>query len=246
MRKADKIKLLYIASVSLLAFIVGCVDTSVQPLPSSVDYRSEVSIVNLTPGGGTATVQMYTVNQPTTAIINKALAFGSADSYVDVPAGSKTLKVAYQGFTSTSTFQLSTTSNYKMRIFLVGDGTAAGVGYKNAYERYIFQSPSSSDGAGLFPAGTAGIRLFNGSPDAGAVDNVVVKGGTVDTTVAVSAAFEGGTEYMQFAAGTYSITFWAGNDSLTTISQTLGAKHRYTVALYNTRASLQSKVLTDD
>ena len=52
MRKADKIKLSVMVGVSLLAFVVGCVDTAVQPIPTSIDYKSDVNIVNLAAGTG--------------------------------------------------------------------------------------------------------------------------------------------------------------------------------------------------
>lgn len=245
MRKADKMKLLYIASISLLAFIVGCVDTSVQPIPNSVDFRSQVSVVNLTTGSTNADVSMYSVDNPTTAVISTSIAFGQASSYFDIPAGIKKLGVKYTGFTPAkdTTFQLTTESMYRMRIFLVGDGTGNGVGVQKAAQSYI----SSMDNGSSIPVGSTEIRLFNGSPDAGSVTSMKVKGGTVDTSIAVSAAYMAGTKYFQISAGTYNVTLVAGSDTLTTFSTNqMSSQKRYTAFIYDLKASLKSNILSDD
>ena len=74
MRKADKIKLSVMVGVSLLAFIVGCVDTSVQPIPTTIDYQSNVSIVNLVAGGGVAAIAVYSAIPDPAALANDSLA----------------------------------------------------------------------------------------------------------------------------------------------------------------------------
>jgi len=266
MRKADKIKLLYIASVSLLAFIIGCVDTQVQVLPNSLDYRSQVSIVNLIPGGGTATINMY-ANKPSittsstggdsivsndidysTPIINAQLALGGVNGYMDIPAGGKAFIATYSGFPAAKdTFGLTTDTDYKMRIYFVGDGTSSGIAVHKAAERYIGQKPGSSQGASIFPAGSGWIKLFNGSPD-DTVTTIKIKGGSIDSTITPSSpvVFSVGTQYHQFTAGTYTLSFWNESDSLTSVTQNIASRGRYTALIYDLKASLKSKVLTDD
>ena len=58
MNKAYKLKLLYIFGISLIFYLVGCVDNTVQNLPSSVDYHSQVQIINLAAENGAATINI--------------------------------------------------------------------------------------------------------------------------------------------------------------------------------------------
>ena len=184
MRKADKIKLSIIVGVSLLAFIVGCVDTSVQPIPTSIDFYSDINVVNLTVGTGADTVRVYSakVNQDSLAagvllntidymnpVMSGTLALGSAlpgsDTYKQLPAGGKAIIVTYQNIGYKDTLRFSSDSQYKMRIFIVGDTSKGGRDYVKATERYIWQTPGSSEGAQLFPSGSGWLKVFNGCPD---------------------------------------------------------------------------------
>ena len=54
MRKAYKTKLLIVISIFTVVFVAGCVDTSVQPIPNSINYSSQIKVVNLVSGAGTA------------------------------------------------------------------------------------------------------------------------------------------------------------------------------------------------
>ncbi len=264
MRKADRIKLSVIVGVSLLAFVVGCVDTAVQPIPTSIDYRSQISVVNLTVGTGTAAVSVYgakagVVNGDSlvnnidysSALLSGSLTLGAiapTAAYQDVPAGSKAIVVSYTS-AAKDTFKLTTDTDYKMRLFIIGDNSAGGRSVVKSTERYIFQTPGSSSGAKLFPDGYGWVRFFNGSPDVGTVGDVVVKGGKLDTTFSVSAGFgKGSASYLKLASGTaYSFTVRSSaKDTLTTFSQTPASKGRYTAIIYDAKASLKNKVLTDD
>lgn len=262
MRKADRIKLSVIVGVSLLAFIVGCVDTSVQPIPKSIDYRSQISVVNLTVGTGTATVNVYGAKPSvagdgsladnidySSAILTGSLTLGSVApaTYQDVPAGAKAIIVTYTS-AAKDTFKLTTDTDYKMRLFIVGDNSAGGRTLVKSAERTIFQAPGSSGGASLFPDGYGWVKFFNGSPDVGTVGDVVVKGGKLDTTFAFNAGFAKGSDYLKLASGTaYTFTVRSdAKDTLTTFSQTPASKGRYTTVIYDVKASLKNKVLTDD
>ncbi len=265
MRKADRIKLSVIVGVSLLAFIVGCVDTSVQPIPTSVNYRSQISVVDLTVGTGTATLNVYGgVPDPdslkknilsikydlSTSLLNGSLTLGAVaptTSYQDVPAGAKLIVVSYSS-AATDNFKLTTDTDYKMRLFIIGDNTAGGRTLVKSTERYIFQAPGTSSGDPLFPAGYGWVKFFNGSPDVGTVGDVVVKGGKIDTTFAFSGDFGKGSGYLKLPSGTaYSFTVRSDKqDTLATFSQTPASQHRYTTVIYDAKASLKTKVLTDD
>jgi hypothetical protein len=268
MRKADKIKLSVIVGVSLLAFVVGCVDTAVQPIPTSINYNSDINVVNLTAGTGTATVSVYdavvdkdslAVNVLTTKIdYSSALLNGSSvaegstvptSAYQTVPAGGKAIVVTYSNTSvPADTFKLTTDTDYKMRLYIVGDASTGGRSLVKSTERYIWQTPGSADGAALFPADSGWIRFFNGSVNAGSVSQVEIKGGSVDTTVAVALSFKGGSPYIQVPSGTaYTlfVTVGANVDSSQTV--TPGSKGRYTTVVYgDTTAGVQVKVLTDD
>ena len=56
MRKLYKPKLLLTLSVWLVVFIGGCVDIGVQTIPDSVNYSSQINVVNLIAGPEAATI----------------------------------------------------------------------------------------------------------------------------------------------------------------------------------------------
>ena len=262
MRKADKIKLSMIVGVSLLAFIVGCVDTAVQPLPTSIDYRSQVSVVNLAAGAGTATVGFYAsvLDHDSLAVnilsakydFSKAVFSGSADfgfatptsTYQDIPAGGKAIIVSYTSAV-TDTFIVSTETDYKMRFYIINDAT--GRKLIKVAERYIWQTPGSTEGSTLFPSGSGWLKVFNGSPDAGTV-SVKIEEAATDTTY--QAAFNVDSAktslYSEFSSSnSYNIIVTAGT-TVDTVAFAPGSQKRYTAIVYDAAASLKVKVLTDD
>jgi hypothetical protein len=265
MRKADKIKLSVIVGVSLLAFVVGCVDTSVQSIPNTVNYNSEVAIVDLTVGTGTATISSYgsVVDQDSLATnvlttkydwLNKItgisgnMTMGStlpADgSFLTVPSGKKAFVVTYTGIAAADTFQLSMVSNYKERFYLVGD-----TGQRQLIagtQRYIWQTPGSTEGATLFPSGSGWLEVFNGSPD-GTISVDVQDAATDSSYDAADVAFSRATAgYFQLPSGkNYNLIVTAGS-TVDTVAFAPVSLKRYTAIVYNNAASLQIKVLTDD
>jgi hypothetical protein len=253
MRKADKIKLSIIVGVSLLAFVVGCVDTAVNPLPTTINYQSEVSIVNLADSlTGTATINLYgsVVDQDSLALnvlatkidyssaqISGTGAPGStvpASTYQSIPSGSKAIVVTYSLVAYKDTFRLATDSQYKMRIFIVGDTSAGGRSYVKSDERYIFQTPGSTDGASLFPSGSGGLKVFNGmiAADTVSIKSMEIKGGAVDTTFGKDLAFASNTSYMQLPSGNYMLYVTTTNTA-DSVAFTVGSMHRYTAVIRN-------------
>jgi hypothetical protein len=264
MRKADKIKLSVIVGVSLLAFVVGCVDTAVQPLPTSINYKSEVNIVNLTTGAGAATFTVYnaTVNQDSLAnytlfapIDYSSIAFsGTADmgsalpasTYQEVPSGSKSIVASYANIAYKDTFRLAFNSQYKMSVFIFGDTSAGGRTYYKSLERYTWQSPGSSDGAALFPSGESAFRFVNGCPDASSLQIQIYAAANDSLIDFGDFNYQDVVSYYQLAAGNYYFLIVGDNNVYDSVAVSMGSMKRYTIVSYDNNANLQSKVLTDD
>lgn len=263
MRKADKIKLSVIVGVSLLAFVVGCVDTAVQPIPTSIDYTSDVNIVNLAVGTGVATIKVYkaVVDQNalaqdtlrtkidySSAIINGTADLGStlpASSYQEIPSGGLAVVASYANSAAAAdTFFLSADAQYKARYFIVGDTSSAGRQLIKADERYTWQTPGSTDGAQLFPSNTGGVRVVNGSPD-GTV-SIDIQDGSGNSLDKADVDFSSAAGYYELPSGkNYNLIVTAGS-TVDTTAITPGSQKRYTAIVYNYAANLQVKVLTDD
>jgi hypothetical protein len=269
MRKADKIKLSVMVGVSLLAFVVGCVDTAVQPIPTSIDYKSDVNIVNLAAGTGAATVNVYhavvdqnalaqntlqtKIDYSSATMSGTGIAMGStlpASTYQEIPSGGLAIVVTYANSAAKDTFLLSADSQYKMRLFIVGDTSSAGRTVVKTTERYIWQTPGSTEGAQVFPAGSGWLKVFNGSPD-GSVSIDIQDAATDSSYDKADVDFQNATAgtrsgYFQLPSGkNYNLIVTAGT-TVDTVAFTPGSQKRYTAAVYNYAASLQVKILTDD
>lgn len=239
--------LLAISSISAL-LIAGCVDTSVNPIPDSIVYYSQMKVVNLVQGAGQATLSLNGESLGTAAFGGEA-----PGDFLQVPSGSKTLAASFASAPN-NTYKFSATTDRKFRVFLVGDAA------KNSAvimtQRYVWQTKDSNEGAALFPDGYGWVAFFNGSPDA--VVNSVNIGGDV-TTFTDGLVMGKGNGYLKVAAGSYDISFnitfkFAVNDSTeidstmntTPFNYTIGSKSRYTTVLYDSATTLQSAVLVDD
>jgi hypothetical protein len=255
MKKADNKKLLYIVSISLILFLAGCVDTGVDNIPTSINYNSQVKIVNLASGVGTATVTMKDASGG--SISFGQISFGSdapaeGQSYQTIPAGNKTLSISYSSG-GASSLLLTTESNYKMRIFLIADTSNVKSLIKRT-ERYIWQTKSSATDKYLYPTDTAEVAFFNASPDF-TVDTVDVNGKIVvfsngDTTVFSNLAAKAlglgdAMGYAKIKAGNYTFNF-ISNGIKATFSATLSSQGRYTIVIYDKASSLKGKAFTDD
>ena len=231
-------RLLLIMSIWTVVFITGCVDVSVQPIPNSINYSSQIKVVNLVSGAGTATL---TLNGQSLGSVD----FGSEVpgpqlAFLTIPAGSKTLSASFASAASKD-FQFAATTDYKIRIFLVG--TAASNDLVTNSQRYIWQTKDSDNGKALFPPDTGQVAFFNGSPDA-VLNSVTING----TTIIFDSPLEmgDGAPYIMLKSGSYSFNVLY-NDSLhTTFDYNLGAKDRYTAVIYDAAASIKNAVFVDD
>ena len=238
MRIPYKTKLLMAMSIFVVVFIAGCVDTSVQSIPSSIDYLSQIKIVNLVSGAGTATL---TLNGQSLGTVDFGSEIpGPQVAFLTIPAGNKTLVASFAS-ADTNDFQFATATDYKLRAFLVG--TAASNELFTKYQRYIWQTPGSANGSSLFPADTGQVAFFNGSPDA-VINSVTIN----DTTITFDSPLEMGvgTSYQKLTTGSSAFDVLY-NDSLhITFNYTLESKGRYTVAIYDAAASIKNAVFVDD
>jgi len=240
MRIPYRTKLLMVMSIFTIVFIAGCVDLGVQPIPGSIDYSSQIKIVNLVSGAGIATL---TLNGQSLGTVDFGSEIpGSGSTFLTIPSGSKTLNAIFASAAS-SDFQFAAATDYKGRLFLVG--TAASNELVISYQRYIWQTPGSANGQALFPADTGQVAFFNGSPDA------ILSSVTIDdtTTIEFETPLEMGdvTAYMMLKSGNHSFDVLY-NDSLhVTFDYDLVAKGRFTAVVYDAVASIiKSTVFIDD
>lgn len=251
MKKADSFKLLIIIGISLITFLFGCVDTNVTNIPTTIDYRSEVSLVNLVAGMGAANVTMKEASGASVtggeSIDFGSIALGDAsptNSFKDIPAGSKTAFVTYAGASAIDTIKgISTTSNYKMRLFLVGDQNSSR-SIVSMSQRYI---SSTKDDTVLYPKGVAQVAFINGSPD-DSVSAVDVAAGTDTSSVSFASPLGMGDieAYSSMDPGDYSFFVVSQSGAVAQQNVTLAAQSRYTVIIYDYSNSLKIKILTDD
>jgi hypothetical protein len=241
MRIPFKNKLLVLVLLGIMVYVGGCVDTSVQTIPDSIDYRSQIKIVNLVSGGGTATLTLNNQSLGTLDFGNELP--NSSTAFLDIPSGNKVLSVNYSA-DSLREYRFAADTEYKLRVYLVGTPGSAQV-VKNL-QRYVWQSKDSQNGVALFPSDTGHVAFFNGSPDA-AINSIAINGPSI-TEVEFDNALELGQSYpySKLKAGNYTFTV-VFNDSLeTNFDYNVGAKGRYTVVFYNDAANMQNKVLVDD
>lgn len=264
MRKADKIKLSVMVGVSLLAFVVGCVDTAVQPIPTTIVYKSDVSIVNLVAGTGAATVNVYhsivdqaamdTNNLATKIDYSSATMSGTANlgatlpasNYREMPSGGIAVVASYANSAAQDTFITSATSQYKMRFFLFGDSTAASRSLVRSTERYTWQTPGSSEGAQVFPSGETAFRFVNGCPDASSLQIQIYSAADDSLIDFGDFNYQDIASYYQLPAGSYYFLIWGDNNVYDSVAVSMGSQKRYSIISYDYNANLKSKVLTDD
>ncbi len=243
MKKADKKKLLYLISVSLIFFLVSCVDTNITNIPETINYQSQVSVANLAADVGSATVKL---NAQSGSVADfGAVAFGTASAYKLIPAGNKTLAISYSGGAKDNGFKLFTDVDYKIRLILVGDNTAREV-IKVIQRNYNSTKKDTS----LFPAGYGQVTFFNGSPQdtLNSVD-VITGGDTTNHDLSGLVMGEGSGTYLKLKTGSYKFDFMVGsgaNKKIVSVSQNLSDMGRYTAVIYDNHSSLKSKVFTDD
>ncbi len=231
MRLPDKVKFLLVLWAGLIFIIPGCVDTSVQTIPSSIHYESQVSFVNLVTGVGAAD---FTINGQAVNI-----GFGEESGVLTVPSGSKNIPVTFaSGSPVTYSFSLETEN--KFRVFMVGTDSASDVVKMNL--RTTFGTVSTNPDSAL-------VAFFNGSPGA-ALDGITMVAGTDTQAVSFDSPVAYGefSSLMTFAPGNYTVGF-AYNDSLSTsigFTLNVSAAAKYTAPTYDTPSNMKLKVLTDN
>jgi hypothetical protein len=232
-------------SIFTVVFIVSCVDLSVQPIPNSIDYSSQIKIVNLVSGAGTATL---TMNGQSLGTVD----FGSETpgSFLTIPSGSKTLNASFASAAS-SDYQFAAATDYKFRVFMWG--TAATNDVTLYYQRYIWQTPGSANGDALFPANMGQVAFFNGSADAVILSVTLTGPDTTTVDFEATTAIESGvgSPYTELTSGSYSISIVYSDlegvtDTLPTFDYTLESKGRYTAVIYDEVASIKNAVFIDD
>ncbi len=251
MNKADKFKLLYIFGISLIFYFIGCVDTSVQNIPTSIDYHSQVQLINLAAHNGAATINIVNadgVAEGSTGQLNVGDAYpADGQPFMDLPSGTKTFNVTFTSG-ATASFKLTIDTERKIRLLLVNPD-ASTTNLIKGDERYTWQEKNSSNAGDLFPADTAQISFFNATPDA-TIDSAFVQGELQDIP---SLSVGKGTPYLMYTPpATFTITFKqdttgaGGNPVLATATIGAQSQGRYSAILFGTQGNLQAKVYTDD
>ncbi|MFZ0455567.1 MAG: DUF4397 domain-containing protein [Ignavibacteriaceae bacterium] len=249
MNKADRFKLLYIFGISLMFYFIGCVDTSVQNIPTSFDYQSQLQLVNLASVSGTATIDIVNVDGSVAA--STQLSVGSAypadpQPFMDIPSGTKTFKVTFSNASFNNEFKYTIDSERKIRLFLINPDSSS-TNLIKTDERYTWQTKNSDNAGNLYPAGSASIAFFNASPTT-TIDILLAQDSTLTPSLAVGKALP----YMTFKAGNITVTFKkdttgvGGNPTLASATIDAKSQGRYSAVLYGTTGNLQAKVYTDD
>jgi hypothetical protein len=243
MSKADKNKILYIISISLLLFLNSCIDTGVENIPQSIDYMSQVKFVNAVPGSGPVTI---TVNSEQIGTAEPGAETPAGSAFKVVPAGAKTINAGFPN--SAYTFNLSTDTEYKMRIFITSNGTD--VTATKSLQRYIWQEKGTASGQPLYPPDTAQVAIFNASPDV-AIDEIGIHSSSEDRTISLEAAvaYRSGIPYIKLAAPAatdYQLYVIQEGDTLSTISLNVSPQSRYTAVIYDNSSDLKNSVFIDD
>lgn len=234
-----KTKIILAISTCTIVFNVGCVDVSVQPIPNSINYSSQIKVVNLVSGAGTATLTLNGQSLGTVDFGSEVP--GSQSAFLTVPAGSKTLSASFTNAASKN-FQFAATTDYKMRIFLIG--TAASNDLVSNSQRYIWQTKDSDNGKALFPPDTGQVAFFNGSPDA-ILDSVTING-TTPIGFESPLAIGKGTGYIKLKSGSYTFDILYNDTLHVTFNYNLESKGRYTAVIYDAAASIKNAVFIDD
>ncbi len=269
MRLPDKVKFLLVLCSGLIFFISGCVDTSVQSIPDSIVYNSQIKLVNLVPASGGGAISGSIANHSYSGLEPGNEFPNSSTPFITIDAGGYNISV--QNDSTSFSQSITTETDYKMRFFVTWDSVHVthleidttvvpndtsvvldSILYnytviKNT-QRYIWQEKGTTEGSGVFPPDTIQIALFNGSPDV-SVDGIRLYGGSVDTTADVAVDYKNGSGYLKFGApaGQYSLDIMSSGSVVTTIGPFSAApKNRFTAVIYDYSAVVKSNILTDD
>ncbi|GMU95399.1 hypothetical protein [Ignavibacterium album] len=231
-----KLLSLFISSVVLVS---GCVDVSNQLVPPSIDYSSQIKIVNLVIGSGTTSLSMN--SQSLGSVDFGAEVPGPGSAFLTVPSGSKTLVATFSD-NSTKSYQFSLSTDYKYRLFLVGDLTSSDASL--IAQRMIFQTKDTQSGSSLFPDGKAQMMFFNGSPDA-SLNAVVFNSDTINFETPIGQG-ESTSYILVDGNADYNIQVIYNDSLVVAFSQNLVSRNRYTAVIFDQSSSLKNAVFLDD
>ncbi len=222
----------------LVAFfsISGCVDTSGPVIPSSINYMSEMKIVNLVQGSGSTSLVL---NDQSLGNVDFASEY-PAGNFLSIPSGNKALKVTFSGGT-TKTFQFPAATEYKFRVFLYG--TTSESEMKVVTQRYIWQTKNSKEGAPLFPENKTQVCVFNASTNA-LLNQVIVGNDTASFPTPLGLGSS--SPYLMFNGSSTNIKLIYNDTVSVTINTSLQTKSRYTLVTYDDGSAVNFKVFTDD
>ncbi|MDT3695480.1 MAG: hypothetical protein ROY99_03745 [Ignavibacterium sp.] len=238
MRTSYITRLLFTISFVSALLIAGCVDTSVNPIPDSIEYSSQIKVVNLVSGAGLASLILNGQSLGSADLGGEVP--GSGNGFLTITSGNKTLTANFASANSNS-YKFAATTERKFRVFLVGNDSSNSAVVMN--QRYVWQTKDSKEGEALFPDGFGWVAFFNGSPDA--VLNSVSIDGT-ETTFTGGLATGKAKGYIKLTAGSHSFNI-SYNDTLnTTFDLNVASKSRYTAVVYDVAASIKNAVLVDD
>lgn len=247
MRTSYKTKLLLAIGFVSALLIAGCVDTSVNPIPDSIEYSSQIKVVNLVTGAGVASLTLNGQSLGSADFGSEVP--GSGNDFLTITSGSKTLAASFATADNNS-YKFAAQTEKKFRVFLVGNDTLNSAVIMT--QRYIWQTKDSKEGEALFPDGFGWVAFFNGSSDA-VLNNVSVD--TTQTTFTGGLAMGKANGYIKLTAGSHSfnITY---NDTLNiTFDLNVVSKSRYTVVVFGqdtggggskSPLDIQYSVFTDD
>jgi len=214
----------------MLFFISGCVDTSVQTIPSSIDFSSQASFINLVTGAGAAD---FTINSQSVS----DLGFGVETGVMTIPAGSKNVDVSFaNGPDQTYSFSLET--DYKFRVYMIGTSASSDV-VKTTLRRVDGMYNTNPD--------SALVAFFNASPESELNGFTIAGTDTTDISFDSNVAFGESSPQMAFAPGNYKVAL-SYNDSLSTslsFDLSVEANGQYVAVAYDTLSSMKMTVLTD-
>jgi hypothetical protein len=129
MNKIDKNKLLFSISIGLILIWSGCVDTGVENIPTTINFRSQVRFVNEV-ANASATI---TVDGSQAGTVQS----GETSAYVETASGSRNIIATYSSGPNVEGI-LSLETDYKITITIVEDTTGTR-SFVKTLDGYIWQ-----------------------------------------------------------------------------------------------------------
>lgn len=129
MTKTDKNKFLLSITIGLILFWAGCVDTSVENIPQSFDFMSQVKFVNSVPGAA-ATI---TLDGTQVATVES----GSESAYMEAPSGSRQIVANFSSGPNVEG-RITFETEFKIAVSIVEDTTGAR-SFVKSLQGYVWQ-----------------------------------------------------------------------------------------------------------